>query len=148
MYFHSLDTPAKLNDRLNGIFSYLQGLNVDAVGLNFPIYVDSQGGSAVTTGEKTPSLAMLRQIIEFAHGRDMKVKLRPSIDIVNLGGFWRDELNALDRKAWFASYTTTLLPFAELARETGVEEFQVGAYCRLRLTLSRGPGRHFRLAEP
>lgn len=122
----SVDTPAKLNTRLNEIFAYLEGLNVNAVALYFPVFVNGPTGSTVSTGAKTPSPAMMQQIIKFAHGRALKVKLRPSIDPNNLQGSWHGALQPANRKQWFSSYTTTLLPFASLARETGVEEFQIG----------------------
>lgn len=122
----SVDTPNELNARLNQIFAYLHGLNANAVALEFPIYVDGPTGNNVATGPGTPSLEMLRQIIEFASSRNFMVKLRPTIDASNLEGRQPSELEPTNRARWIATYILAIRPFANLARETGVQEFQIG----------------------
>lgn len=121
----SVDNSLKLSGRLDTIFNYMIDLNANAVALYFPIFTDGPTGSTVSVGEKTPSTVMLEQIIRAAHARNLKVKLRPSIDPNNLTGTWHGAIQPKNRDQWFASYASVLKPYAALARETGVSEFQV-----------------------
>ena len=90
-------------------------------------------------GPSTPTDASLQSIIAYAHGLGLKVLLKPHIDPANVSSHWRGEIgasfNETQWSAWFAAYHDFIVHYAELAEQTGVEQFSIG--CELDGTVGR-----------
>jgi hypothetical protein len=88
------------------------------------------------SGPLTPADASLEQIIGYAKSLNLKVMLKPHVDLLNDAQHYRGEIGpgftAADWTAWFASYRPFILHYAELAAKSGCELFCVG--CELGTT--------------
>lgn len=68
---------------------------------------------------QTPSDAdVIAAITEF-HAQGVKVMLKPHVDVSD--GTWRGAIHPTDTNAWFASFTTFITHYAQLAQSHGVE---------------------------
>ena len=76
------------------------------------------------TTEETASDASLRHIVARAHATGLKVMIKPHIDLP--GDTDRAEIRPRDRAAWFAAYRRFITHYADLAADTGAEQFAVG----------------------
>ncbi|MEU6086047.1 hypothetical protein ABZ865_04405 [Streptomyces sp. NPDC047085] len=79
---------------------------------------------AMHTTEETASDASLRGIVERAHAAGLKVMIKPHVDLP--GDLDRAEIRPRDRAAWFAAYRRFLTHYADIAADTGAEQFAVG----------------------
>jgi hypothetical protein len=88
------------------------------------------------TGPATPTDASLQRIIQYAHGIGLKVMLKPHVDLSNDPAHYRGEIGPdfteVEWDAWFASYRTFILHYAELAAQNGCDLYCVG--CELGTT--------------
>ncbi|MEV1021540.1 hypothetical protein [Streptomyces sp. NPDC050264] len=66
----------------------------------------------------------LRHITRRAHALGLKVMIKPHVDLT--GGGDRAEIRPRDRHAWFTAYRRFITHYAELATDTGAEQFAVG----------------------
>lgn len=74
----------------------------------------------------------LSDFIDYAHGKGLKVALKPTVNCRN--GTWRAHINFFDEDVpcepkwcnWFSSYTDFQLHFARIAEEKGCEMFIAG----------------------
>ncbi|MHB1355184.1 MAG: glycoside hydrolase family 113 [Anaerolineae bacterium] len=111
----------------------LQATGADWISL---IVTGYQADNAATTIDftsvRTPTDADLVHVITLAHSRGLKVMLKPHLDLVvespsdwrgNIGDYFSSEAQWL---AWFNSYRTFILHYAQLAQVNGVEQFCVG----------------------
>jgi hypothetical protein len=80
--------------------------------------------TAPHTTEETASDASLRHIVARAHKAGLKVMIKPHIDLP--GDIDRAEIRPRDRTAWFAAYRHFITHYADLAADTGAEQFAVG----------------------
>jgi hypothetical protein len=80
--------------------------------------------SALHTTEETASDASLRHIVDRAHRAGLKVMIKPHVDLP--GDVDRAEIRPHDRTAWFAAYRRFITHYADLAADTGTEQFAVG----------------------
>jgi hypothetical protein len=87
-------------------------------------YQDDPAGHRLRTTGETASDASLRSIVRLARRTELKVFLKPHVDLVS--GADRATVRPGDRPAWFAAYTRFIGHYAELAEELGVERFCVG----------------------
>jgi hypothetical protein len=82
------------------------------------------------TDDATPSDEDLAHVTQFAHNLDIKVMLKPHVDLMNDPGHWRGEINfggdESAWKTWFESYTQFITHYAALARALDVDYFVVG----------------------
>ncbi len=79
--------------------------------------------------ENTPSDEELAHVIAYAHAHNIKVLLKPQVDLAADPAHWRGQIefeNEADWQTWFASYREFILHYAKFAQENGVEEFSVG----------------------
>lgn len=83
--------------------------------------------------DRSPTDWSVRQAIRYAHGKGLRVLLKPHVDpqptsgvAAPAGALHPRRVNPSDPTAWFASYKAYLLRFAQLAQEEGVECFSVG----------------------
>ena len=87
-------------------------------------------------GPGTPGDASLERAIAYAHGKGLKVMLKPHVDLSDDAAHYRGEIGpgftAADWAAWFAAYRPFILHYAEMAERTGCELFCVG--CELGTT--------------
>ncbi len=82
--------------------------------------------------QATMSDAELVQMIEYIHGKGLRVALKPTANCKN--GTWRAFINFFDKdvpcepkwRNWFASYTDFQLHYAKIAEQTGCEMFIAG----------------------
>lgn len=108
-------------------------LGINSLILTFPIYQDGLYATSLYENEQfTPSISNMRTFIQVAQMRGYSVWLKPLLDEGTLGG-WRGaiqpggdlgNLDALD--AWFASYTTLMTKYAQLAHEQNIEGLVIG----------------------
>jgi hypothetical protein len=79
---------------------------------------------------KTPTDESLIHAIQQAHDLGLKVMLKPHVDLSDDAGIsWRGEIefpNAEGWEAWFQSYESFILHYAQLARDQGVDLLCVG----------------------
>jgi hypothetical protein len=79
--------------------------------------------------EKTPSDESIIFAIEKLHELNIKVMLKPHLDVIESGGKWRGEIgcdNPVDWQAWFSGYSDFVLHYARIAEQQDVEMFCIG----------------------
>jgi hypothetical protein len=92
-------------------------------------YQDTATSTVIApVAEKTPTDAALITAIQELHSKGVKVMLKPHIDPWN--GQWRGDINPTDIDAWFASYTTFILHYAQMAEMLNVEAYCMGTEFR------------------
>ena len=110
-------------------FDYLASLGVNSVGLVFPIFQTNGGSTDVYADPKgTPSSGQIAVFVREAHKRGFTVMLRPLLDEGSLAasGDWRGSIHPQQVEAWFQSYGDLMVTYAALAKDQGIEEFDVG----------------------
>lgn len=108
---------------------HLATLHVNSVAFVFPIYQASWTATTVYGDPVyTPNASNLRSFIRIAHQRHMRVLLRPLLDEASLhtAGKWRGQIAPSSTGAWFASYTSLLMGYAQLAQAESVEIIDIG----------------------
>ena len=111
------------------VFQHLRKLGVNSVAINFPLYqTDWQGNDVQMNPTITPTIPELTELIERAHAVGLSVMLRPLLDESNLmiANKWRGQIKPNDPNAWFNSYQSLLLTYAELAQTTDVKVLNIG----------------------
>jgi Glycoside Hydrolase Family 113 len=73
---------------------------------------------------RTPSDASVISAIQELHSLGLKVMLKPHVDSED--GAWRGTFVPSNTAAWFASYTTFITHYAQLAQANGVEGMVMG----------------------
>jgi hypothetical protein len=115
--------------KANAQLDHLASLHVNSVAFVFPIYQASWTATAVYGDPvSTPSSSNIRTFIRAAHQRHMRVMLRPLLDEVSLhtAGKWRGQIAPSSSAAWFGSYKSLLLGYAQLAQAENVEVIDIG----------------------
>jgi hypothetical protein len=88
-------------------------------------------------GPRTPTDVSIEKIIAYAHSLGLKVLLKPHVDPSR--SQWRGDIGQSFTEsqwsAWFTSYRAFIVHYAELATDSGVEEFSIG--CELDATVRR-----------
>jgi hypothetical protein len=88
-------------------------------------YMTGADSSAVAADPaRTPTDAAVMHAVTTATGLGLRVLLKPQVDV--LDGTFRGEIAPADRAAWFASYQTMLVHYADLARQLNVQGLVVG----------------------
>ena len=87
-------------------------------------YVATRSATRIVPTRMGPSDFDVQFAVGLAHARGLKVLLKPHVD--SLDGTDRSRLAPADAAAWFASYTTFITHYSQLAQATGAEEFAVG----------------------
>jgi len=115
--------------KANAQLAHLAQLHVNSVAFVFPIYQASWTATTVSADPvSTPSMANIRLFIRAAHQRHMRVLLRPLLDEASLhpAGKWRGQIAPTSTSAWFASYRSLLMGYAQLAQAENVEFIDIG----------------------
>ena len=102
------------------------------------VYQDDVDSTTISRTEpNTPTDASLTGIIAYAHKIGLKVMLKPQLDLLNDPSHWRGQIGPdftdADWTAWFASYDEQIVHYAQLATDTGCQQFSVG--CELDSTV-------------
>jgi hypothetical protein len=103
----------------------LKNTHANYVTLIIPYYQSSNNSSDIFAGWNTPTDDSLINAVNFIHSQGMKVMFKIHIDSTN--GEWRRYINPSDRDAWFRNYGNVLNHYADLAKQTGVEEYCLGS---------------------
>jgi hypothetical protein len=105
--------------------AYLKSLHANSVIVSFPFFMRGGRGSRVYPHTSTPSPAQLGVFARAAARAGLYVSLRPLLSNYSLGKP-RNEWKPVHLRAWFASYTKFLLPYARMAQRDKVPVFYVG----------------------
>jgi hypothetical protein len=76
----------------------------------------------------TASDSSLKHAIQKAHELNMKVALKPMVDVVD--GTWRGQIAPANWTLWFQNYRNFINYYADLAQANNVELFEVGTELR------------------
>jgi len=96
-------------------------------GLLVTQYQANATATSIAPTGSTPTDAALIAAIGELHGLGIKVMLKPHVD--SLDGSWRGTFHqnsSAEADAWFASYTTFITHYAQLAHDNGVEMLCIG----------------------
>ncbi|MFH1784301.1 MAG: T9SS type A sorting domain-containing protein [bacterium] len=103
----------------------LASTNANNVGLIVTWYMDTGISTTLYSDVlKTPIDDAVIHAINDIHSRGMEVMLKPHID--SKDGTWRGQIAPSDINAWFASYTSFIEHYAQIAKDYGVEYLCVG----------------------
>lgn len=111
------------------MFTHLRELGVNSVAITFPFYQrDWEANEVMINPAITPTIIELQGLIEEAHAVGLSVMLRPILDEESLvtSNVWRGQIKPTDADAWFESYQSLLLTYAELAELTDVKVLNIG----------------------
>lgn len=117
----------------------IAAVNAEWISLLVTAYQDTIASTVIDRfGEETPTDASVADIIDYAHELGLKVMLKPHID-PREANRWRGQIgpsfDEAEWAAWFDSYRTFILHYAEMARDSGAELFSVG--CEFDATVHR-----------
>ncbi|MGZ6791337.1 MAG: glycoside hydrolase family 113 [Mycobacteriales bacterium] len=99
---------------------------VNSVAVYVYLTLSDPAGNVVTTGNRTPSDAELQLVAQTAHALGMGVQLMPVLTDTATNS-WRGNYHPSDLRAFWASYTTAVLRYADLAQSLGVQLLYVGS---------------------
>jgi len=107
-------------------FPRLAAEGVTSVSVYVYLYVDSPTGNRVSTGAETPTDAVVQLVAQAAHANGLGVHLSPVLLDTATNG-WRGNYRPSSLDAFFASYTTQVEHYADLAQSVGATLFYVGS---------------------
>jgi uncharacterized protein (TIGR03437 family) len=89
-------------------------------------YQDTITSTTIAPANNSPTDAAVEQAIQELHSLGLKVMLKPHVDVAT--GQWRGTINpgAANMDAWFASYTSFIVKYAQMAQAQGVEGLIIG----------------------
>jgi hypothetical protein len=88
-------------------------------------YQSSEDANEIRSTSQTPTDDGVKKAISLAHKHGLKVFLKPHVDVSDSPGS-QAKIRPSDRDAWFASYTSFISHYADIAARLKVEEFAVG----------------------
>jgi hypothetical protein len=92
--------------------------------LLYHIYQDNETSNSLNAGWNTPTDQALRDGINYAHGKGLRVMVVLKADTLN--NTWHANIDPADRNAWFNNYKTWLLKIANIGKDTGLEQISIG----------------------
>lgn len=109
----------------------LAAVGAEWISLIVTQYQDTVASTAIRATEGTPTDADLIHVMTTAHSLGLKVMLKPHVDLWEDPAHWRGEIGSAfatqtQWSAWFASYRTFILHYADLAQTHGAGQFCVG----------------------
>jgi hypothetical protein len=129
--FWSPDSAASVAVDANRIFNYIVGLGANSVGINFFFFTNGADPTTVYgLRRRTPSPAMIGEIIADARAHGLRVLVRPLLNednIIDANGDWRGSIAPPSVQAWFQSYFHFLRPYFIAAQRNGATSFNVGS---------------------
>ena len=107
-------------------------------GLLVTQYQTDKNATSIGPANSTPSDAAVSAAITELHSKGLKVMLKPHVDA--LDGAWRGTFTPSDVNAWFASFTSFILHYAQIAQNNNVELLCLGTeYAQLSGSANRTP---------
>jgi len=106
--------------------SDLAATNFNWAGVLATWYQPNITTTVITRNASTPTDAAVTQAIQEFHAKGIKVMMKPHVDVSDAAGTWRGNINPTDPNAWFASYTSFILQYAQMAESLGVEMLCIG----------------------
>jgi len=97
----------------------LAGTGATWAGLLTTQVMPTATSNTIGPNSETMSDAELAAAIAEFHAKGVKVMLKPHVDVSD--GTWRGAIHPTDVNAWFASFTTFITHYAQLAQTNGVE---------------------------
>jgi len=117
--------PAYTFENIKNSLDKLQDTKANYVSLVTTWYMDTYTSSTIySDAERTHTDAEIIETIQAIHDRGMDVMLKPHVDVKD--DTWRGAIDPLDEEGWFASYTSFITHYAEIAQNNGVELFCIG----------------------
>ena len=111
---------------LSKLLTELRHDGVNSIAITFPFYQASLTADSVASGTGTPPDKQLEGLINTLEGDGFSVMLRPLLDETDLAPQWRGAIEPKSPTAWFASYTTLISHYAQLATTTHVQALDIG----------------------
>lgn len=111
------------------MYQTLRELGINSIAITFPFFQENWRANEVKVHPTdTPTLTELQTLIEKAHEQGLSVMLRPILDEESMveSDLWRGQIEPNDPDAWFESYLSLLLTYAELAQSTNVKILNIG----------------------
>ena len=109
---------------------YLGSLGANSIALVVNGFQDDYGSIRIYRDEKaTVNDAELIALIRYCHEKNLKVNLKPHLDIFPRPGNynkWRALIAPSDTDAWFAAFTRYVLHYAQIAADNDVEMLTIG----------------------
>jgi len=75
---------------------------------------------------RTPTDTALIHAIQAIHRLDMRIMLKPHIDLLADNNHWRGQIDPENVEAWFKSYRAFITHYAKMAQAYGVESLCIG----------------------
>lgn len=133
LYFDAadFDHPRDLPAKLERTHRYLVDLNVNAVSIVWPLWMDGVWGETILRRDGlTPSDYVVEKVVRFFVRKGYHVTMRPILNedrIMEDGRTeWRGTIRPRDTARWFAGYTELLRDYAEIADKTSADVLTVG----------------------
>jgi hypothetical protein len=112
---------------LSTMLTKLRHDGVNSISVTFPFYQANPTADSVASGTGTPPDAQVEGLIRTLEGDGFSVMLRPLMDQTDLAPQWRGSIEPKSPTAWFASYTTLISHYAQLAATTHVQVLNIGS---------------------
>ena len=111
--------------------SYIAATSANWISLLATGYQETVRDTTIYLEEFSPTDEDLIHVINVAHKFDLKVMLKPHVDLKNDPEHWRGEIGNFftteaEWDAWFSSYQNFIFHYAELAETYGADQFCVG----------------------
>jgi hypothetical protein len=117
--------PAYTFENVKNSLDKLQDTHANYVSLVTTWYMDTYTSPTISPDPgRTHTDAEIVDAIEAIRNRGMDVMLKPHVDVMD--DTWRGVIDPVDEEAWFASYTSFITHYAEIAQDNGVELFCIG----------------------
>lgn len=113
------------SDQFKQSVTKAKGDGFNYVTLIIPYYQGNLYSTDIAPGWNTPTDASLIAAINYVHAQGMHVMLKPHLE--SYDGQWRAYINPGDRATWFSKYGGVLNHLADIGKQTGTEEFCIGA---------------------
>src|ERR1039458_1344508 len=111
---------------LSKMLTELRHDGVNSIAITFPFYQASLTADSVASGTGTPPDTQLEGLINTLEGDGFSVMLRPLLNETDLAPQWRGAIEPRSPTAWFASYTTLISHYPQLATTTHVHALHIG----------------------
>jgi hypothetical protein len=112
----------------------LAGTGANDVALAFEYGIDVTNSAVYADANYTDSSAVIAATIAEANSHGLKVMVRPLLDFLDpskIGSYsvgdWRSTYNPTNAAAFFASYKTMIVAFAQMAQANGAASLSIGA---------------------
>jgi len=104
---------------------YMKNMGINTIAIIVTWYQDNKESIEIYKDiERSASDESITSLIKYIHDNNMKVNLKPHVDIQN--GIWRGEINPLNIEQWFLSFSEFIDYYANLGINNNVDIFTIG----------------------